>query len=53
MWSKLFDSFDEDKPVYNELDKHIYRMNESGKVVVGPPDAESYDVDDKIKEFCN
>ena len=52
MWLKLIDSFDEDKSVYNELDKHIYRMNESGKVVDGTLDSESHDLDDKIEEFC-
>ena len=52
MWSKLIDSFDEDKSVYNELDKHIYRMNESGKVVDGTLDSENHDLDDKIEEFC-
>ena len=52
MWSKLFKSFDEDKSVYNELDKHIYRMNKSGKVVDGTLDSESHDLDNKIEEFC-
>ena len=52
MWSKLIESLDEDKSVYYELDKHIYRMNESGKVVEGPPDSESYDLDNRIEEFC-
>ena len=38
--------------VYNELDKHIYRMNESAKVVDGTLDSDSHDLDDKIEEFC-
>ena len=31
----------------------IYRMSGSGTVVGGTLDSERYDVEDKIKEFCN
>ena len=52
MWSNLIESYDLGKSVYHELDKHIYGMNESGKVVEGTPDSESHDLDNKIEEFC-
>ncbi len=51
-WEKLENTRGKDKSVLNELDEHIFRLDETGKVVEGKLDLQSYDLDNKIDETC-
>ncbi len=51
-WDRLRDTEGQDLSVLNELDEHIFRLDETGKVVEGKSDLESYDLDNKIDETC-